>query len=110
MVGCGSYVEQRLNTRGVLSGLVTGQQCAASFFEYANHTILEVGSGSGGVCYREAVLLRGMMQRPDLARKVHLGPSSFPPPKVTFTAALHGQAFTTLTSSILLTACLEHHR
>jgi hypothetical protein len=34
-------------------------------------------------------LRRGLMRQLDLAWKVHLGPSSFPPPKVTFAAAIH---------------------
>lgn len=36
-----------------------------------------------------AELCCGVMQRLDLARKVQLGPSSLPPPKVTFATAFH---------------------
>jgi hypothetical protein len=71
---------------------------------------LSIGGVGRVVRYREAGLRRGMMQQLDLARKVHRGPSSFPPPKVTLQYFSMTQAFPTLKSPVFSIVCHEHHK
>lgn len=41
MVGCGPYIEQRLDTRGVLGGLAACQHSAETAIHCGSRTILE---------------------------------------------------------------------
>jgi hypothetical protein len=51
LVGCGSYVEQRLNTRRVLGGLQACQYCTMKAADCAVHTILKYRKLGGGGGY-----------------------------------------------------------
>jgi hypothetical protein len=108
MVGSGPYVEQRLDTRGVLGGLFMldlslqlGQTCQPYHLGVLEAWI-EV--------FVVAELCCGVMQRLDLARKVRLAQAPSRRQMLPLRPLFTTQDFTKLISPINSILCLARHK